>query len=914
MSDLYQQTIPNLISGVSQQAPALRRVSECESQENCRNDPVEGMGKRFNTVEVGEVDGITDPQAYTYANIERDDNERYKVAIKNGDVRVFDLETAEELTVVPDDGAIDYLAVRGSLSADEAFSMTNIVDTTLILNRTVPVKRLPYGGDMTPPAPTAARVLTIDIERHRRPVAENYVDYYYYIFTIDGTEYKYSAAQDSLTQVTSQVRTWLSQEYPGTTFVHVGEGTITAELGVGVEIDITGIWHYQWDSGGGEDVEWVIVEGDCVSTSEELQNIPAPSPLVPSAIWYVKQADYLTEYHVELDGVDNQIKTPDPTSTAAREGLRTLKLASDMVTAINGNTGSHGCVATLYNNIVYIQKADNSDFTIASHDDLSNNGSYAIKEWVADFGTLPPSAPEGYILEVRGEPSANVEPYYVEYTELDDDGDNISGIWKETIAPHIPSEFDLRTMPHSLTRAQDAAYITAENPLGIYFKLHRTEFAPKTVGDKFTAPFPSFVSEQDDDGHVVTPRYIQAMGLYSNRLIMCSDTNLVASTAGEFLNFFPSTVLSVLPGDMFDVSMNLTTVEPIKHLVPYADELFLMSNDTQLRVTHGDAFTAETIDILNAANYEIDTAIKPFVEGQYIHMFNRGKDYSALMEFGPVPGDEEKYKADGVTDHVPRYIEGQVVKVVTSTINKQMFILTRSLGGALHNHLYVYNYLWKGSEKVQNAWQKWTFDGYIADIHMHRDELQLMKVYFNEYGDDVDHVYFESMDLTFDILAEELGHPVYLDRRKEVDENFTLNATDGRVIREFDGRYFVGYPFTQKYVFSEQYFRDSRTQRPMTGGKLQLRYLELVFNDTTQFDVLVERKARDDHTESFTGRRVGSIGSILGEIPVVSGKKRIPLMANSLDVTVTILNDSVYDAVFQTADIEGTYFNRARRI
>ena len=98
----------------------------------------------------------------------------------------------------------------------------------------------------------------------------------------------------------------------------------------------------------------------------------------------------------------------------------------------------------------------------------------------------------------------------------------------------------------------------------------------------------------------------------------------------------------------------------------------------------------------------------------------------------------------------------------------------------------------------------------------------------------------------------------------------------------------------------------------MSGGVLILRNVMLSYADTTEFRVIVKRTGRDDRIIKYTGRVLGSIYNIIGKVPVSSGVKRIPIDAGSQYTRVIIENDSVFDAVFQTADIEATYTKRAR--
>lgn len=776
MSELVSQALTNLQNGVSQQTPALRYINQCEEQLNSRNDPVDGTGKRYNTTLKGQLISLPNPEEWHTETFERDGFEKYKFYVRSGELRVFDAETGVEYPVADFPQAVaDYLTVAGDVTSNRAFQLLNTIDTTFILNRTVPVKRL----------------------------------------------------------------------------------------------------------------------------------IATTVPRQPEALWYVKQADYATTYKVKLNGTTCSISTPEATSVRARAGLDTTGMATDMKNAINAQQDTHGCIATSYGNVLRIVDKADGDFTIQAYDDLGDRASYAIKGWLNDFNDLPPNGVQGFRVEIRGDAGdIDVEPYHVKYTELDDDGEATSGVWKETLKHGSDYQLDTYTMPLSIVRTQDENNVTSENPLGITFTINVTAFLERTVGDDITAPFPSFCSIQDDiTGVVQSPRHIQTMIYHKNRLCFVSDENLIFSETGEYMNFFPTTVVTELDADPIDIALNLNDVAPVEHVVVNAGEMFLFAPEVQLKVTSGEIFNAASLDVTVASRYEIDVGATPFVHGSVIYFWGKGTAYSTLYEYVP-QGDSDRYVALEVTSHVPRYVEGQVLKTVTSHSADILFHLTRTTTGDAAYHLYVTNILMNGEERVQNAWQKWTFKGAVIDVHVDQDVLELVF----EYNDGT---YIEELILSHDPLKNELGYPVFLDRREEVDSGYALPQGDPRTMFSRDGRYFIGFKYQQKYVFSEFFLRSDG--KSVVGGRLQLRYLTLAFNNTTEFTVTVERAGIDSRVKRYDGRILDEVLNILGSIPVVHGTARFPIHTKSENAVITITNDTEHDAVFQTAEWEGTYTRRSRR-
>lgn len=913
MSDgLIIGNIPNLINGVSQQAPSLRRASQCESQSNCRNDPVDGMGKRFNSELIAELTNLTSPENYVIEYVDRDEIEKYIFAVTNGDVKVYDQESGFEYTVAASDDALTYLASRGDVEARRAFQLLNTIDTTLILNKTVPAQFLPADTDTTPPSVSTERRYTFSIAKHKYPHYDNTIDplnnhTYWYEFTVDGTTHTYADARAPVSKIAKWLEGKIASAYPTALQVQATSTGVNVTVPSSVTVDTTGVWKYRQyivDTEGGGTTDKTF-SGSVVSKKVQSSKVTAPSPAVPAALWYVKQADYHTTYEVVLNGTKCAIETPESTSEQARAGLETTTITADMKNAINAKTGTHGCSATQYGNVLYITHNSQNDFTIKSRDDLGDRGSYAIKEYVESFEDLPPEAPTGFRVEVRGAPDVDVDPYHVQFKLKTEDDVKSTGYWKEVAKHGIATELDPRSLPHGLVRKQDESYVSSDNVLGIYFELEELSWAERTVGDDVTAPMPSFISEQDADGHVVTPRHIKSMSYHRNRLAFCSDENIIFSETGQYLNFFPTTVTTVLDADPIDIALSLNSVAPVEHMLEVEQGLMLYAPRQQILLTGGDVFNTASLNTDVVSRFDMDMNIEPLAHGPYVYFWSSNLRNSQLWEHAPNP-DGESWDAVQVTSHVPTYVSGKVRRSVGSTIEKAMFFPAMDVENKGVTHIYAHNYLYNGREKVQNAWQKWEFSGEVVDVTMKQDELFLV-VYYPDEGKS----YLEKITLSYDRLKAELGHSVFLDRREEVDNTYILPENDPRELHVFQGRYFVGFPYDMKMTLSQFFPRDN--DKAVQGGHLQLHYLELHFNETTYFSVEITRQGRASKTVQYTGRRLGSLNNLLGVVPVDSGKKKVPIHSRSDNVQITVINDSVFDSVFQTADWEALYVNRARR-
>lgn len=127
--------IPNLVNGVSQQAPALRLPSQAEASENFYPTLVDGLTKRPRLDWLTKlIDAYTPGATFTHF-ILRDEVEKYVVLItKAGVVRVFTIDGVERTV---DNQAPTYL--QGTSDTELELKALTIADNTFIVNTNVKV-------------------------------------------------------------------------------------------------------------------------------------------------------------------------------------------------------------------------------------------------------------------------------------------------------------------------------------------------------------------------------------------------------------------------------------------------------------------------------------------------------------------------------------------------------------------------------------------------------------------------------------------------------------------------------------------------------------------------------------------------------------------------------------------------------
>ena len=140
------------------------------------------------------------------------------------------------------------------------------------------------------------------------------------------------------------------------------------------------------------------------------------------------------------------------------------------------------------------------------------------------------------------------------------------------------------------------ATVTLKNP-----SYANEKWVDRNVGSIESVPWPSFVD-----------RRITGIGFYLNRLVLLSEDNVITSKAGDYLNFFPTTAVQVLPDDTVDVNTGETTRTILRHTVDYNGRLICISEDKQYALRGGDdGFTPTSAALTVSSRVKSSTIIRP---------------------------------------------------------------------------------------------------------------------------------------------------------------------------------------------------------------------------------------------------------------------------------------------------------------
>ena len=671
------------------------------------------------------------------------------------------------------------------------------------------------------------------------------------------------------------------------------------------------------------------------------------------AIIFINQATSKTTYSVTIDGVTVTDNT-DGDST-----LSTDTVAADLKTGLDA--GLTGFTIARNGPVLYVKKNDDSDFSIDGSDTQGDTKMTIVKNSVQRFTDLPTVAPNGYVVEIKGDENTDFDNYYVKFV-TNNGGAFEEGQWEETVEAGIPFKFDYATMPHVLVRQADGNFRFAKVD-GDTYTISSTDYTlPKwgerVVGDVISAPDPSFIGST-----------INNVFFFRNRLGFLAGDNVILSRVSEFFNFFPETVVSVLDNEPIDVAASHTKVAILKNAVTMGEKLILFSEQTQfVLASSADNLTPKTANVIVATEFESSAAAQPVGSGSSIYFLTEKGSFAGIREY-IIQGESQVRDAANVTIHVPRLIPSNVFKMAVST-NQDILIV---LGSDNPNKLYVYRWLY-GSDgnKALSSWFTYTINSNRSILNVdfigtdlfavieEANKVTLEKIPFEsefretnatfEYH--LDHKVTEAttgvsvsyssgtglstftvpyrLRASMNIVGRYLGDgetSTFVDPQgntktltagQVISTSNTTNGSTSTITATGDYRnskFIIGEPYEMHYRFSKQRLTEQGAGTPeYVGARLQLHHFYIKYEDAGFFKVEVTPQNRDTSTHKFTGRLLGSASAAIGQINLDTGTFKVPIMSKSDRVDIDVKNNTFLPTRLASAEYEGTFHSRSRRI
>lgn len=939
---LTRSSLPNMISGVSQQPPSLRLPSNCEESVNAFPSVVSGLNKRPPTEHLLKLPSDLDENSIAYI-IDRNTTYRYVVFIGVNTLRVFDLNTGTEQTVSLPQGAA-YLTQSANPRVDYRFC--TIGDTTFIANRKVTVTADDFGEQgnyafsyttvptftSLPGGPTVGQyVLVSDTNTFYKydntPATDDEFGWHYDGDATSHSGYTLTSELPAEVVVATKYAVAYNKitSYVNGTCIRYG---VHGECAAYQQIPVFTTFYKKYTGqqtmiGHPASVGWVAQD------KKDLPRTAVPNRLFPNTMGtiYVTQAIANTNYSVYVNGVllANYL-TPDGTS-AATSCPGTDVIANNVLSAMtaSGLWAGLGWTAVKVGSTISISGMNGTDLLQVQ----TSQGDKIMKCYQTDidsFSNLPPNEVVGRIVRVKGDVKTSGDDYYVVY--------NSKNIWEETWGWNAGTRPAGTTMPHALVKEADGTWTFKE-----------WVWDARAAGDSDSNPQPSFVGSQ-----------IMDLFLYSNRFAFLADENAIFSEANSFENFYRTTLATLVDSDRLDLAVLNKGVDILYHGISYNDDLLLMSDRNQYRLRYSNFLGPKNVEVKFSTSFNVSTDIHPISMGGSVYFVDDKSTYShqRVWEYYPQvnqTGDD----ADNTSDSIPNYLLSGATFFDGSPRLKM--VVSNSIQDP--TALYTYKYYWgANNQKIQTSWQRWEFPdvqrvvwagfafNYLYCVMHRSDGYYFERITLEESIDTKNEVtrymvdrtvgksgltlsYSGLDDTTTITLPYALGSTSvpevvsctdiaatdpWQDRRHTVTK---LDSTHIKVDGDITGTTVVraGIQYTHMHRFSKPYIRQQKGNGEVVildQYRLQMRYLTLYSENAAYYTVTIAYPGRPNRVIEVDHFIADDESITIGGTSTRSKTDRIAIQGNNEDLTVEIANDTPFNAQFTSAEWSFVFNLRAK--
>lgn len=831
---LIQQTIKNLIAGISQQPPKLRHAEQLEEQINGFSTEAGGLQKRPPTQHIRRLPAL--PLKTKVHLINRDENERYIVAFTGDSLKIFDIN-GNEKTVKMENGADTYVTCS---EPNKQLKAITVADHTFIVNTTKVVEM-----DTTNKSPNAweeqGALIVIRQGQYGRKYKVNIKDQSYVYETPDG-----GAASHSTMIATDYITNQLFEKLAGT-FKRTFESLTDEELN---KYNIT--------------------------KKKESYYTGRDDRLVTRTYYIYKGKAYSKMDTFAPEGVQGVIVI---------KGTNWIQLIGDLKD-LSVSDGFNGEALKLFTNTT------------------------------PRFEILPSTAPSGYTVIVKGE-KASDDDYYVKY-------DIGQQLWTETTKPNTEINYKSSTMPYILRREADGT-----------FTCTTADWNERKTGDEDSNPTPSFVNNKIND-----------IFFFRNRLGIISGEAVNLSRTSDFFNFWVDSATSIVDTDPIDLQVSHNRVSTLYNAVPFNQDLYLFSAQTQFILRAEGVLSPKTAVIDQVTEFDADTWVKPIGVGRNLYFTAHKTDFTTVQEYFAVADSTTQKNATDVTGHVPNFLKNSIYSLKACN-NENLLI---ALSDNQRDTMYIYKFLFLNDSKAQASWSSWTFDGeligadfinsvmYLVINRGGNTFLEKLPISYNTkdfvsepYRVMLDRKFKTTLHGTFDKDTKEMRYDVksiYGDAYSEPRE-YTIVLKNGSVysgkdtvviphqvepLEDFEC--FIGVAYEFKFIYSTFFIKQASQTGTDTipNDRLQLRFLHINYDNTGEFEVIVNATGKTPKHYKMTARIVGTPSNQVGIHPLETGEFRVPLMGRNTDTEVTVINTSPLPSAFNTTVWQGLVTYKFRQI
>ncbi len=491
---------------------------------------------------------------------------------------------------------------------------------------------------------------------------------------------------------------------------------------------------------------------------------------------------------------------------------------------------------------------------------------------VNDVGDLPSQCKHGMIVEIINS-NADEDNHYVRFNGNNDrDGE---GTWQECAKPGRTVRFNYAKMPVALIRTADANFRITELDDSSYTVLGVTHKAPfwsdALVGDSTTNPEPSFIG-----------RPINKMLFFRNRLTFLSESFIIMSRPGDYLNFWSKSAIQFVASDPVDLSGSSSYPAIFYDGIQVNTGLILFTKNQQFMLTtDSDVFGPQTAKINSLSTYNFNFTTNPISLGVTIGFLDNAGKHSRFYEMANIrrEGQPQLIEQSAV---VSRLFQNDLKTISNSRENTVILFSDDTT-----STMYGYKYFDNVRERKMAAWFKWELNGNIkyhcmqddalfvvqengtsrqllkysikmdaesiqlADNRVHMDYLMLTSGWtYNSTTGKSTKAKPAGLNGTGQIAAYDIDAGVNLGNYAEV----TVNGSNLEITGDWSGEtFYIGYLYEMSVTLPTIYYNKKEGEKFVsdTRSNTILHRVKLAFGPVGVYETTLARTGRADYTELF---------------------------------------------------------------
>lgn len=427
--------------------------------------------------------------------------------------------------------------------------------------------------------------------------------------------------------------------------------------------------------------------------------VPAFDGYYRFGYYYALGGEFSRTYSVTIrysDGATatGSYTTPDGTNPGDAALASANNIAQQILVGLNA-TKKASTVLSRFEEVVDIQ--DNSfTFTVTASDGAGNTVLRGGYNQANTFADVPRYAKHGSVIRITGETGDNADDTWLRFfangISVVGAGFGVQGQWKETVDPNNQLAFNVATMPYVLTLNVGAGTAT----------LNQGAWEPRRCGDNDSNPAPSFVGKTISD-----------IGEFQRRLWLIAGGSFITSRTNVPTDFWRETTADTLPTDPVDIQTAGEEESELLYAVQYDTNLIVFSKAGQFLIDGSASLVSSTANIIRTTKFEMSTRARPVVAGDTVMFPYKFRVFAGVNEMQPA-SEITSNTVDSLNKTTQKYIRGEIIGLSSAGNSKILLVRTDDD----FKRLYVYNFLWNGTQKVQSAWHKWEFSEDVVHTYV----------------------------------------------------------------------------------------------------------------------------------------------------------------------------------------------------